>query len=785
MSVDLVASIAWTLTVFCGVFLLPGAVFLRPVRARLYLHELPVYTVGFSVIFVGVVFHTICLGAGPLLGKAPVAGIQLLLLAVLIAVAIHFALRRSAPMAAIGPAQNPLSRRQGAVYVGCALLTAVVYSFLFAESNHRECLYSGTFENLVGVQRVPPFFASLYPQEYADMVGTIAGKPMALFMTNGQKEGSIFALLPFIPAFRLFGFALAYLLLHVGLFSAAFSLAYRLFHHFAAGIVAGAFAAFHPILLSRSRLDENVIALLALLMLFTWLSIRPISRVGLGLLAAWTVATMHEFALPLGAFAACHWVIHRWQPRRLLRVVATAAIAGLPVLIRHMTTLGSPFRHESTAQFGAIPHAIGPWHFNWHGLLNWPFFPELVRPIYSAAPTVVLLPAFFLRESGLLLTAATVTGVFLFLHRQWRVALPYLAFTLVVFGYLGVQSNWTETKKLGVLLHAFVLPILGVAFVPVVLKERRGFWPLVAGATTTLALSLLLLTGARRTEFKPEPRAELYLPEFHAFGDKYLTILKNWNEWMVMGNTPETADIRAFERHWLYDVSWLPPCPSPLGPVRWRERADAARTVLKLFLHPDFCGYQDDYSARILDALGSQVFPMDGFSVLRDGSGCPAPPAVAPAAPATSADRVRLTIPLSPSWFSTPPTLAATAPAAPCRADIDVQPGDLWAVASSVASPNGYHRLLFVDASQTGRLNLVGFYLKDTTALMARLATRGAKALVREGDLHLCAAYPILLNFQQTYRMVPGKSYNWAGFVDEVGRFEWTGPAQTVDDGHF
>jgi hypothetical protein len=185
-------------------------------------------------------------------------------------------------------------------------------------------------------------------------------------------------------------------------------------------------------------------------------------------------------------------------------LLATAFILNAPFLAWNHYAFGSMFTHAAMytgydgwrPQFDhKLPLLGTPFKFN--GMLNWPFYDEVVRTPHFPLPVFLLLPLTVIRSFGLVLSALGLAGI-AFLWRDDRAAtVLLLLWVLPYFVFFLPQENWSELKM------TFLLPIYP-AMALLVLAGVRGSRPL--HIAVALLLLVVLVRIAATSEYPPDPR---------------------------------------------------------------------------------------------------------------------------------------------------------------------------------------------------------------------------------------------------------------------------------------
>lgn len=321
-----------------------------------------------------------------------------------------------------------------------------------------------------------------------------------------QRLGAAVIASPFYGAFGLFGFR--------SMHAFAWAITASLVTACAIGtgapawvaLASGLLVALNPYSLSVNRLNANVVALPALAAIL-WLlfAAPPAARGGwgwgglIGLLLGVLGGVRNECVLLVPAVAAGIWFQVPERDERL-RSFAAVALAGLATLAPSLAWQGWAFGRLliHASQFEGFegfrptfPHALGPLRFEFNGLLNWPFYEQLVRTPHFPYPTYALLPLVVVRSFGVLGVALVLVGLFVLWRRRPAVALCVTLWVTALWAMLSVQENWEELKMTYLVL---LFPAAAVAFAEGLrwLSQRTDT---VRGSLVRLAALTLLAIG--------------------------------------------------------------------------------------------------------------------------------------------------------------------------------------------------------------------------------------------------------------------------------------------------
>ncbi len=351
-------------------------------------------------------------------------------------------------------------------------------------------------------------------------------------------------------------------------------------------VLAGLVAALHPYLFRIPGLDENLFSLAVTSFVVFLLATgrRPFLPI-VGFAAAYAIAIRHEDVLFLPAIV--WWVARRHGLRALWSLLVALAVGIAPTLIRHAVAMGSLFAHESFLQHPEpFAHRFLGIPFEWRGLLNFPFHPEVVRTPPNPYPSGLMLPLVLARTSGYAFCAIALLGLVRLFRRDRVVGWFTLLWMAPLWLLLSVVEHWDYPSKMSIpvvmlnpvfLWFASGLDGLG-HFHPVRLGRLALAAALVVAALSALNAipSSLFPADPRYLERYPCPRNDA--PDAVAMQRQWLADVPVLPvaEWasLARGVFHPPASLARWE--WEGHAPWYPP-----GAVAWlRERPWPAQTTL-------------------------------------------------------------------------------------------------------------------------------------------------------------------------------------------------------------
>jgi len=287
-----------------------------------------------------------------------------------------------------------------------------------------------------------------------------------LLKINDVRYGGLAIVSTLASAFGWFGFRLSYALMMVLISLLCYVIAQNIFKRTAIAF-ASMFLVLLPPLFNLRVLDENLIALMvSLLLIFLFLKRADYGLIGaiFGLL----VGIRHIGILWI--IPILFWIFlsssKEERAKKTSKFVVWSTIAAIPWMIHHYFAFGMILGHESIYQFGSFPHQFLWWKFNFNGLLNYPFYEQIVRTPYNAFPTFILFTATLIREMGIVLASIGLIGYVYIFNKKRKLALFLGLWFIPILLLLSVQENWIQPNKM-----KFIVTI----FAPVMICWIAGF----------------------------------------------------------------------------------------------------------------------------------------------------------------------------------------------------------------------------------------------------------------------------------------------------------------------
>lgn len=359
-------------------------------------------------------------------------------------------------------------------------------------------------------------------------------------------------------------------------------------------VVAGLAAALHPLLFRIPGLDENLFSLavtsfLVFLLATDRRAFLPIA----GFAAAYAIAIRHEDVLFLPAMV---WWVARRHGLHALPPLLVALAAGIaPTLVRHAVAMGSPVAYESFLQHPEpFPHRFLGIPFEWRGLLNFPFHPEVVRTPPNPYPAALMLPLTLARTSGYFFCALVVLGA-VRLFRRDRTAGGFALLWLAPMGLLlSVLEHWDYPSKMSVpvvilnpVFLGFGVGLDGLAGPGFRLERLAGL--AVAGALVVAAVSGL--NAIPSSAFPADPRYRDRYPCPRIDDPDAVAMQRQWlsdvpvfplAEWAALASGVLHAPATMARWEWDGHAPWHPP-----GAIEWLRNAPPPSEPTTAVVHLD------------------------------------------------------------------------------------------------------------------------------------------------------------------------------------------------------
>lgn len=329
--------------------------------------------------------------------------------------------------------------------------------------------------------------------------------------TTGQRFGTTALIAPFPALYRVFGFRLFFALLGFMVVVFTFLLVGRLLENPAIGLVAAAFAALNPAVIKIVVQDENVMAL-ALTLAGLYLLLRdpePNLLAGMAIGAASGIRHFEIILFPAAIYYVWSASAKDWKTAgaRSLRILVPGLLALIPCFIHHEAAYGTIFSHEhfvDEAYFDA-PHRFLFWDFTHQGLLNFPFYWDVIRTPFNPFPTFLYYPLYISAHLGLVACGVICVGAAWIFTNQRRIFWMLIVWIVPIACMLSVLEDWLEANKMGVCLTLFAGLILafGCGLRSLVETPR---WKKILALAATSAVLFGMVHAAGRIDVPPDSR---------------------------------------------------------------------------------------------------------------------------------------------------------------------------------------------------------------------------------------------------------------------------------------
>jgi len=351
----------------------------------------------------------------------------------------------------------------------------------------------------------------LFSRICAGKDGPRSGMDLKYRSTTGQRFGTTALIAPFPALYKVFGFRLFFALLGFMVVVFTFLLVGRLLDNPAIGLVAAALAALNPGVIKIVVQDENVMAL-AFTLAGLYLLLRdPVPNLLAGM-AIGAASGIRHFEIILFLAAIYYWwpaSVKDWKAAgaRSLRILVPGFLVLIPCFIHHEAAYGTIFSHEhfiDEAYFDA-PHRFLFWDFTHQGLLNFPFYWDVIRTPFNPFPTFLYYPLYISAHLGFVACGVICVGAAWIFVNQRRLFWTLIIWILPIVCMFSVLEDWLEANKMGVCLTLFAGMILGFACgLRSLLEPPR--WKKALALVASTAVLFGLVRAADKIHFPPDTR---------------------------------------------------------------------------------------------------------------------------------------------------------------------------------------------------------------------------------------------------------------------------------------
>jgi len=356
--------------------------------------------------------------------------------------------------------------------------------------------------------------------EYGDLLSIVCDgkdgprKEMNLLTrrTTGQRYGTTALIVPYAALFRGVGFRMFFALVGFLLASFTFLLAERLLGRTAICLAVAAFASLNPEVIKIIILDENVMSFaVSTVGLYLLLRAPRGNHLALFMLGA-AIGIRHINLGLIPAVAYYIWSSMDDKPSkraaRLASLLPALVLGLLPCLMHHQAAYGTIFQHEHFVDeaFYYSPHSFLGKEFLHSGLLNFPFFHDVIRTPYNPFPMFLYWPIYIAAHLGLVACALMCMGlVWLFINERrlfWT-----LAIWIVPVGcLLAVIEDWVEPNKMGVCLTVFAGPTVLLTCGLRALCDASRWKKNILTLALLVGVLFALVKTIATVDFPPDPR---------------------------------------------------------------------------------------------------------------------------------------------------------------------------------------------------------------------------------------------------------------------------------------
>jgi len=393
--------------------------------------------------------------------------------------------------------------------------------------------------------------------------------------TKDQRLAPAVVAAPFFRLFNVFGFRLFFALVPALTALIFFGLVHRVTGRRWLAVASAAILVMNPFVLSFERLNANFPAVLMISALFLLLETPPLRPFVAGLLLGALGAVRNEAVIFVPIllywvyFKAFDAAVGSKTPVRRSAalkaaglLVAGAAITIAPILYWKQYAFGSPFMHPSQYSHfegfrPTFPHSLLGIHFDFNGLLNYPFIDTAIRTPHFPHPVFLLIPLVLLRSFGLLVSCLTLLGIGAAWRADRRRALCLLSWILLTFLLFAFQENWEELKMSFIMLMLPPLVVLA-AHGATSLTQLSRFVPNVLGIATLAIFLAVFLKFSFHLEYPADSRWYQRFPKAAVNASRLDGLPRDERLDPEFFLTRETDEERLVEKQRLSEVCLLP-----------------------------------------------------------------------------------------------------------------------------------------------------------------------------------------------------------------------------------
>lgn len=319
-----------------------------------------------------------------------------------------------------------------------------------------------------------------------------------------QRLGNSAIISPFVVLFNRFGFRLFYAILTL-LVSLLFYLQLNfIFKKEFVSILGATIITFNPFVLSFPFITEGLISLM-LALLLTYLLLKEkffLSGFVFGMLYGSRDAAI--LFIP-----AIIYYIGIKNYKNLRNFFLSLFISISPYLYWHYLAFGTIFVTDTITESNMVIHNFWGINFNYPGLLNFPFYPLIVRTIIHPFPAFIIIPLTLIRHFGILFIALFVVGLSSLYKKNKRLANFFLIWSVPYLLLLLIQANWLEYNKITyttLILNPLCFFMIGGLFQFIFRKNIRKNLLLLVAILLIISVSIV---GIKNFNFKVDPRTRL------------------------------------------------------------------------------------------------------------------------------------------------------------------------------------------------------------------------------------------------------------------------------------
>jgi len=322
-----------------------------------------------------------------------------------------------------------------------------------------------------------------------------------------QRLGNVALVAPFITLFNFLGFRLMQALLMAVVSILFYSLLNHIFKKEYISIIGAVLIAFNPFLLSLPFITEGIISLMLVLLVIYLLLKHNLFLAGFVFGALFGSRDVSILFIP-----AIVYYIGIKRYKKQIRFFLGYFISVSQYLVWRFVAFGNIFATPAIQEVNMVKHSFLGLNFNYPGLLNFPFYENIVRTISNPYPTFMIIPLQVIQYFGVLFIALAVMGSMHLFKKNRKLAIFLILWSVPFLLFFMLQENWVKYS-----LISYITLIMGPLFILITYglklfgeKNKIGINILLLGVIMLLIVGPISL--ARNLEFEQDPRTNLQYP---------------------------------------------------------------------------------------------------------------------------------------------------------------------------------------------------------------------------------------------------------------------------------